>query len=105
LPAQLLGHHSKDQVLQLFTDALSSGLGAAPRDPRPIELESGAVPANNCRWLHKNQHLSPPGPVAPKQNPEQPIGCSEPRLRMSSLQGSLLLAQGQVFEQPIRDVG
>src|ERR1035437_6307001 len=98
-PGWVLGHHAKDQVPQPFTDALSSGLGAVPRDPRPIALEPSTMPANHCRWLHKNQHLSPPGPEAPKQNPEQSIGCSEPRLRMPSLQGSKLLAQGQVFEQ------
>jgi hypothetical protein len=49
--------------------------------------------------MHNHESAFPAWPKPAEENPEEPVRGFEPRLRMPSLQGSKLLAQGQVFEQ------
>jgi hypothetical protein len=72
-----------------------------PREPRPVQLEPGAMPADDGLWLDEDQRTFPFRPEPSQYHPEQSIRRSETGLRVPLLQGSELLPQGQVFQEQI----
>jgi len=100
-PGRILGNHAKDKVAQFPADALSSHAGSMPREPRPIQLESRPMPANNGLRLDDNQCRLPSRPKPPKHYPEHFFGSGKPRLRMPLLQDGKLLPKGQVLQKKV----
>src|SRR6185437_7863886 len=70
-PGPVLRYNAEDELAHFFADVLPAGSGFAPRNPRPIELVPGAMPANDRLGLHENQHLLPSRPEPTEQNPEE----------------------------------
>ena len=96
-PGCIFSDHAEDEVAQFPAHAFSSRMGRLPRDPRPIQLESYPMPANDSLWLDKDQCPLPSRPYAPQHHPEQFVGNRNPRLRMSLLPNSELLPKSYVF--------
>jgi len=69
-----------------------------PREPRPIQLGSRPVPANDSLRLNKDQQTFPFRPTPPQGHPEQLVACRESRLRMLSLENGQLLPKSQVLQ-------
>jgi hypothetical protein len=57
-----LGDDKEYEFAQFPTDALSSHTVSIPRKPRPVELESGPMPADDCFRLDENQCTLPSWP-------------------------------------------
>jgi hypothetical protein len=72
-----------------------------PRDPLPVQLETGAMPANNCLWLHENQCSLPTRPEPSQHHPEQLVSNPKPGLWMPPFQRSELLPEGEIFEEQV----
>ena len=100
-PSGILRDHAKDQFAQFLTDALSSHAGPMVREPRPIQLETRPMPANDCLRLDEEQRPTPSGPEPSQDPPEEFVRNTKPRLRTPSLQNSKLLPQCQVFQEQI----
>jgi len=100
-PHRVLRDHAEDELAQFLVDAPSSRAGPMPREPRPVQLEPGAMPADDGLWLDEDQRTFPFRPEPPQYHPEQPIRRSETGLRVPLLQGSELLPQGQIFQEQI----
>ena len=58
-PGGILGDHAKDELAQLYADALSPHRDSMSREPRPICFESSSVPSHDGLRLDKNQSLLP----------------------------------------------
>lgn len=98
-PRRVLGDHAKDEFAKFFGDWLPVGATVFPRDPSPVQFESGAMPANNRFRLHDDQRFSPAGPQFPQYDPELSIMSTEPPPRIFRYQNGELLPQSQVFQQ------
>ena len=53
-PSSVVSDHAKDEIAQFPADAFSPHASSMPRNPGPIHLESGSVPANNGLWLEED---------------------------------------------------
>src|ERR1019366_1276645 len=100
-PSSVLCHHAEDEVAQFPTHTSSARSSAMPRDPLPVQLETGAMPANNCLWLHENQCSLPTRPEPSQHHPEQPVSNPKPGLWMPPFQRSELLPEGEIFEEQV----
>lgn len=100
-PGGIFGDHAEDQFAQFPADASSSCSNPMPREPFPIQLESGPTPANNSLRLNEKQRTHPARPEPSQDHPEQLIGRRKPRLWMISLQDGELLLKRQVFDDQI----
>src|ERR1019366_4088665 len=100
-PRSVVGHHAEDEVSQFPPNASSTRMSSVPREPTPVHLESGPMPANDCLRLHENQRLLPFGPEARQSRPEQPIRRGKARPRASLLQNGKLLPKGQILQEQI----
>ena len=76
-------------------------MSSVPREPTPVHLESGPMPANDCLRLHQNQGSLPFGPEARQTCPEQPIRGGKARPRASLLQKGKLLPQSKILQEQI----
>src|ERR1022692_4720386 len=85
-PGWILRYHAEDEFTQFLAHASSTNCNAMPRNPLPVHLKSGAVPANDRLGLHENQGLLPAWPKAAQENPKEPVRSLEPRLWMPLLQ-------------------
>ena len=100
-PRSVVGHHAEDEVSQFPANASSTRMSSVPREPTPVHLESGPMPANDCLRLHQNQCSLPFGPEAAQGCPKQPIRGAKARPRASLLQNGKLLPQGQILQEQI----
>jgi hypothetical protein len=100
-PGRVLDDHTEDEFAQFFADAFSSHLVPMTRKPRPIQLESCPMPANDGLRLDEDQRPSPSRPKPPQDHPEQFVRRSESRLRVLLFQDSALLPKGQVFQHQV----
>ncbi len=100
-PGWILGDHGEDKFTQFFADALSFHAIPAPREPRPIQLESCLVPAHDGLWMDENQCPLPSRPKPPQDDPKQFVRSGKPRLRMFLFQNDELLPKRQVLQQKI----
>ena len=96
-PGRVLGNHAEDEFAQFSADAFSSHAVSMPREPSPIQLESGPMPANNGLWLDKNQRLFPSRPEPLQDYPKQFVWSSKPRLRVPLFQNGELLPKSQIL--------
>lgn len=72
-PGAILRDHAEDQFPQFNARRLPSNYGMFAREPFQIQLESGAMQADDSLWLDNNKCASPPGPESPQQDPENSI--------------------------------
>ena len=100
-PRPILGHHAEDEFAQFPVHALPACTGAMPREPLPVQLESGTMPADNRLRLHENQCTLPSPPEPPQHHPEQFVCESEPWLLGASFQDCKLLPEGQILQEEI----
>src|ERR1017187_5123385 len=100
-PSSVLCHDAEDEFAQFPTHTSSTRSSAMPRDPLPVQLETGAMPANNCLWLHENQCSLPTRPEPSQHHPEQPVSNPKPGLWMPPFQRSELLPEGEIFEEQV----
>ena len=66
--------------------------------PRPEDLESLPVPADDCIRLYYDKRVSPVVPDASEKNPQHTVLFHETRPFNRSLQDAQLMAEGKVFE-------
>lgn len=69
------------------------------RDPFPIHLESGAMPANYGLGLHNRERGVPAAPKLAHDDPKQLVGCREMRTRLLARENGELLPKCQVFQK------
>jgi hypothetical protein len=100
-PGRILGDHTEDEFPQFPTDALSSHAVSIPRKPRPVELESCPMPANDGLRLDEGQCPLPSRPQLPQDYPEQLVGYSKSRLRAPLFQNGKLLPKCKVFHEKV----
>jgi hypothetical protein len=100
-PGPVRGNHAEDAFAQFPAHRLSSCPSLMPREPRPIQFETGSVPSRNRRRLGKNQRLLPAAPNPPQDNPKQSVGTRESRPRMPSPQDRRPLPKRHVFQDQI----
>jgi hypothetical protein len=85
-PGRVLSDDAEDELAKFRADTLPAWAHTMPRKPGPIRFESGAVPSHNGLRLDENQCLPPSRPESSKHHPEQSVGDSKLRLRMSFTQ-------------------
>ena len=100
-PGRVLGDPAEDEFAQSHADALSSHTVSIPRKPRPVEIESRPMPANDGLRLDENQRLLPPRPKPPQDHPKLFVGSGEPRLRVPLFQNGKLLPKSQIFQEVV----
>ena len=100
-PSWNLSDHAKDQFAQLLACGFPSNANALPRDPVPVQLESGPMPPNDRLRLDQDQCASPSRPKSSKHHPEQFVRSGKPRLRMALSQNHKLPPERQVFQKKI----
>jgi hypothetical protein len=100
-PSSVVCDHAKDEVAQFPADGFSPHASSMPRNPGPIHLESGSMPANHRLWLDENQRLLPSAPESPQDQPEQSISGNKPRLRVPPFQNGQLLPKREVFQEKV----
>lgn len=98
-PGRVFGDHTEDEFLQFFARRPSSHAHSTPGDPFPVQLESGAMPADDGFRLDEDQCALPSRPETPQQMPKQFAESRKSRLRMPGFQDGKLLPQGKIFEQ------
>src|ERR1700723_807174 len=76
-PCLVLGYHAENDLPQFPADTLSSPLGSVSRNPRPIQSETLAVPADNGLRLNENQCPLPANPQLPQHYPEQFVSSTK----------------------------
>src|ERR1017187_8172983 len=89
----------EDEVAQFHAHTPSTRNSAMPRDPPPVQLESGAMPANDRLWLHDNQRLPPTRPCSSQHHPEPFIRSGKPDLRAPSFKRTKLLPKSKIFQE------
>ncbi|MGA2654017.1 MAG: hypothetical protein ABSF28_26145 [Terracidiphilus sp.] len=100
-PSSVLGDHSEDDLAQFSADALPACPSLMPRDPRPIQFETGSVPSRNRLRLDKNQRLFPSTPDSAQYRPKRSVRTGRSRLRVSSPQDCKLLPKRHVFQDKV----
>ncbi len=100
-PSRILRNHAKDEVTEFSVDALSAGARAMARQPRPIQLESCAMPPYDRLRLHDDQRTFPPCPEPLQDHPEQFVGSGKSRLGMPLFQYGELLSQGHILQKQV----
>ena len=72
-PRRILRHHPEDEFAHFLASRSSAHADSGPRNPLPVQLEPGSMPANDRIRLHQDQRLSPPGPEAAQHDPEESV--------------------------------
>ena len=97
-PGVVLHYHAKDEFAQRLRCRFPAGSGVSTRDPFPIQLESGAMPANHGLGMHNDKNTSPIGPESPQDDPEQTVMDSQPGPRLPRRQRRKLLTECKVLQ-------
>jgi hypothetical protein len=97
-PNRILRDPAKDEFAHFLADTSSSHAEPMPRQPRPIQLESRPMPADDGLRLNEDQCPLPFRPEPLQDPPEQLVGYGESRLRVPAFQDAELLAQSEIFE-------
>ena len=58
-PGRIVADHAKNQFAQFPADASSPHASLMPREPRPVQLEPGTVPATVSGWTRINACFQP----------------------------------------------
>src|ERR1700694_632435 len=97
-PSVVLHYHAKDEFAQRLRCRFPAGSGVGTRDPFPVQLESGTMPANHGLGLHNDKNTSPFGPESPQDDPEQTVMDGQPWPRLPRRQGRKLLTECKVLQ-------
>jgi hypothetical protein len=97
-PGAVLHDHAKDEFAQWLRCRFPAESHMSARDPLPVQLESGAMPANDGLWMHNDKNTFPIGPESPQQDPEQTVMGSKPRPRLPRRQDRKLLTECKVLQ-------
>jgi hypothetical protein len=100
-PCWVFSHHAEDEFAQFPAHASPACTSAMPREPLPVQLESGPMPTDNRLRPHENQRTLPSIPEPPQDHPEQFVRDSKPRLWVPPFQNSELLPESQIFQQQL----
>ena len=100
-PCLVLGYHAENDLPQFPSDTLSSRSGSVSRNPRPIQSETLAVPADNGLRLNENQCALPANPQLPQHYPEQFVSSTKWWPRMLSFENAELLSKSQILEEQV----
>jgi len=98
-PGWVVSDHPKDQLANLLRCRSSSDRPPDLGDQLPVQTESAPVPTHDGFRRDDNEGLLPSRPHPPSDYPEELIGGSEARARMSALQRDELLTQNQILEK------
>jgi hypothetical protein len=94
-PGWVFSHHAEDEFAQFPAHASPACTSAMPREPLPVQLESGPMPTDNRLGPHENQRTLPSIPEPPQHHPEQFVRDSKPRLWVPPFQNSELLRRAR----------
>ena len=72
-----------------------------PREPRPIQLESGPMPADDGLRLDENQCPPPFRPEPPQDRPKHLVMSCNSRLRVPAFRDGEPLPKRQVFQEEV----
>jgi hypothetical protein len=100
-PRPIFGNHAEDEFAQFPAHTSSAGTSAVPRNPLPVQLEAGAMPANDRLWLHENQCSLPSRPEPSQHHPEHLVGDGKTDVSTLPLQHPELLPESEIFEKQI----
>jgi hypothetical protein len=78
-PGWVFSHHAEDEFAQFPAHASPAYTSAMPREPLPVQLESGPMPTDNRLRPHEKQRTLPSIPEPPQHHPEQFVRDSKPR--------------------------
>ena len=90
-PSGVLGHHSEDQVSDLFGNSLPSQHATRSRNCAPVQSESSSVPADNGIGAHDDEGLLPTRPEFSRENPEELVKRSNAWPRILAFEHRQLL--------------
>src|SRR6266851_9044583 len=90
-PGWVFSHHAEDEFAQFPAHASPACTSTMPREPLPVQLESGPMPTDNRLRPHENQRTLPSIPEPPQHHPEQFVRDSKPRQWVPPFQNSELL--------------
>ncbi len=100
-PGRIFSNHAEDQLAQFPAYTSSARTLPMPREPRPIQFEPCAVPADDRLRLYEDQSPTPPGPKPSRHHPKQFVRGGKSRLRVPLFQDSKLLPKRQIFQQKV----
>jgi hypothetical protein len=83
---RILHKHAKDQFSRFPADTFFVYMFPMPQEPRPVELESCSMPANNSFWLDEDKRSPLPVPESAPLHPEQSVGSGKSRLKILPFQ-------------------
>ena len=89
--------HSSDERSDLWGDVRAAWPVPAAL-PGPEELEAGPLPPDHGCGLNDGHRIRPAAPQAGQQDPEQPVGGSQPWTRRGALEDGQLVPQREVLE-------
>ena len=89
--------HPSDERSDLRGDGRAAGPVPAAL-PGPEELEAGPLPPDHGGGLDDGDGIRPAAPQAGQQDPEQPVGGSQPWTRRGALEDGQLVPQREVLE-------
>jgi hypothetical protein len=98
-PGHIFSHHTEDEIAQFLAHASSPSRRSMPGKPFPVEPETSTMPANDCLRLDNDQHILPIWPEVPYCHPKESVRCSKPRSRVTTLQDTKLLPEGNDFQE------
>src|ERR1039457_5114949 len=98
-PGRILSHHTKNKLAEFLAHTSSTGSAVMPREPCPIQFESGSMPTNDRLRSHENQRLLPPRPESSQDHPKQFVRSGKPDLRVPSCQRPKLLPKSKIFQE------
>ena len=100
-PGAVLHDHAKDELAQRLRCRFPAGSRASARDPFPVRLESGAMPANDGLGTHNEKNTSPLGPESPQDDPEHSVMGSQARPPLPRRQNHKLLTERKVLQYEV----
>ena len=95
-PTGILFCHLADEPSNLLGDLRPTAVRAG--SPTPVQVEAGAMPADDSFGLDDDEYLGLARPDAMQGNPKQPVERVQRRPRPFPLENSHLLSQGKNFQ-------
>ena len=69
-PRRILGDHAENQLAHFPAQGFPSGGVSSPRQPRPVQPKSNAMPTHHRFWGDEQKRFLPPRPKLSKSDPE-----------------------------------
>ena len=97
-PCGIFRHHLEDQLAHFSADRFPSRLNSVAGNPLPVKAKPSAMPADHSFRRDDKENVSPPGPEASSQDPEELVGRRQLRSGSPRLEDGQLLTQGQILQ-------